>query len=85
MFITLHAYLTADSNRPVHVVKLANEAIDPCRRRAWNQEGRTGTSPRWVKHTRRALVKDPGQLSTDQRLTLEQLRGGRSVLWRGWR
>jgi len=38
-----------------------------------------------VKHTRWALVKDPGTLSTDQRLTLEDLRRSRSVLWRAWR
>jgi transposase len=69
---------------PFHVVKLANEAIDACRRQAWNIARRSGDSPRWVKHTRWALVKDPGALSTDQRLTLEQLRRTRSVLWRAW-
>lgn len=37
-----------------------------------------------MKHTRWALVKDPGALSTDQRLTLERLRRSRSVLWRAW-
>jgi transposase len=69
---------------PFHVVKLANEAIDTCRRRAWNDARRQGEAPRWVKHTRWALVKNPGALSTDQRLTLEQLRRGRSVLFRAW-
>jgi transposase len=69
---------------PFHVVKLANEAIDACRRRAWNTARLSGSSPRWVKHTRWALVKDPGNLSTDQRLTIEQLRRERSVLWRAW-
>lgn len=69
---------------PFHVVKLANEAIDACRRQAWNTARRSGDSPRWVKHTRWALVKDPGNLSTDQRLTLEQLRRDRSVLYRAW-
>ena len=69
---------------PFHVVKFANEAIDACRRRAWNEARRTGAGARWVKHTRWALVKDPGALSTDQRLTLEELRRSRSVLWRAW-
>lgn len=69
---------------PFHVVKLANEAIDACRRQAWNTARRSGDSPRWVKHTRWALVKDPGSLSTDQRLTIEQLRRDRSVLYRAW-
>ena len=31
-----------------------------------------------------ALVKDPGRLSTAQRLTLEDLRRSRSVLYRAW-
>jgi transposase len=69
---------------PFHVVKLANEAIDRCRRLAWNDARRSGGSARWVKHTRWALVKDPGALSTDQRLTLAQLRRERSVLFRAW-
>jgi Transposase len=37
-----------------------------------------------VKRTRWALVKDPGRLSTSQRLVLEELRRGRSVLYRAW-
>jgi transposase len=52
---------------PFHVVKLVNEAIDACRRQAWNEARRGEGSARWVKHTRWALVKDPGALSTDQR------------------
>lgn len=39
---------------------------------------------RWVKHTRWALVKDPGALSTSQRLVLERLRRDRSVLHRAY-
>src|SRR5581483_11728346 len=69
---------------PFHVVKLANEAIDQCRRAAWNEARRRGTDARWVKHTRWALVKDPGALTTSQRLVLEDLRRSRSVLWRAW-
>ena len=69
---------------PFHVVKLANSAIDACRRQAWNIARRQGDSPRWVKHTRWALVKDPGALTTDQRLTIERLRRERSLLYRAW-
>jgi transposase len=70
---------------PFHVIKLANEAIDQCRRAAWNQARRQGADARWVKHTRWALVKDPGALTTSQRLVLEDLRRSRSVLHRAWR
>jgi transposase len=56
---------------PFHVVKLANSAIDASRRQAWNIARRQGDSPRWVKPTRWALVKDTGALTTDQRLTIE--------------
>src|SRR6266581_3657275 len=70
---------------PFHVVKLANEAIDACRRWAWNQARRSGqATAAWVKRTRWALVKDPGALSTSQRLVLEELRRSRSVLYRAW-
>ncbi len=70
---------------PFHVVKLANEAIDAARRWAWNQARRSGDgASAWVKRTRWALVKDPGRLSTSQRLVLEELRRGRSVLYRAW-
>jgi transposase len=69
---------------PFHVVKLANEAIDACRRQAWNEARRAGQGARWVKHTRWALVKDPGALSTSQRLVLERLRRDRSVLHRAY-
>jgi transposase len=67
---------------PFHVIKLANGAIDACRREAWNQARRQGADARWIKHTRWALVKDPGTLTTSQRLVLEELRRSRSVLHR---
>jgi transposase len=78
---TLTARICID---PFHVVKLANEAIDACRRWAWNEARRAGQDARWVKHTRWALVKDPGALSTSQRLVLERLRRDRSVLHRAY-
>jgi transposase len=64
---------------PFHVVALANEALNQTRRCAWNRARRDGTDARWVKHTRWALVKDPGALSTDQRPVLERLRRERSI------
>jgi transposase len=40
--------------------------------------------PRWVKHTRWALLKDPNELSDSQHDVLVQLRRERSVLYRCW-
>jgi transposase len=40
--------------------------------------------PRWIKHTRWALVKDPQNLNTAQRAVLDRLRRERSVLYRCW-
>jgi transposase len=40
--------------------------------------------PRFVKHTRWALLKDPDNLNESQREVLEKLRRDRSVLYRCW-
>lgn len=40
--------------------------------------------PRWVKHTRWALLKDPDALNHNQLAVLETLRRERSVLYRCW-
>ena len=69
---------------PFHVIKLANEAIDQVRRQAWNAARRSGDAAAWVKHTRWALLEDPGRLTTPQRLAIEELRKARSVLYRAW-
>jgi transposase len=42
------------------------------------------TRARWIKHTRWALLKDPGRLSPGQRGVLAALRRERSVLYRCW-
>jgi transposase len=42
------------------------------------------TRPRWIKHTRWALVKDPDQLTNSQLEVLHALRRERSVLYRAW-
>jgi transposase len=44
----------------------------------------TPTRPRWVKHTRWALVKDPDNLNDEQLDVLDRLRRERSVLYRCW-
>jgi transposase len=44
----------------------------------------TPTKPRWVKHTRWALLKDPADLNDNQLATLDALRRDRSVLYRCW-
>lgn len=40
--------------------------------------------PRWVKHTRWALLKDPDALNDSQLAVLDTLRRERSVLYRCW-
>jgi len=42
------------------------------------------TKPRWVKHTRWALLKDPDALNDNQLDVLDTLRRERSVLYRCW-
>jgi transposase len=42
------------------------------------------TRPRWVKHTRWALLKDPDDLNDNQIEVLDALRRERSVLYRCW-
>jgi transposase len=41
-------------------------------------------APRWVKHTRWALLKDPDHLNDNQLAVLNTLRRQRSVLYRCW-
>ncbi|MGH9007660.1 MAG: transposase [Acidimicrobiales bacterium] len=85
---------------PFHLVKVANEAIDKTRQRAWNTERRTNPAPkrprgrprkdapapernepRWIKHTRWALLEDPDALKDSQLAVLDELRRTRSVLY----
>jgi transposase len=47
-------------------------------------EVRPRNQPRWVKHTRWALLKDPENLSDDQLDVLHELRKNNSVLYRSW-
>lgn len=89
------ARLCAD---PLHVIKIANLAVDEVRRTEWNAArvaaGVTRTSPLWrtrqnagaqlIKHTRWALLKDPATWTEHQREQITQLRKVRHVLFRAW-
>lgn len=91
---TKHAPQALQCIDPFHVIKLANEAIDKVRRRAWNDtrhHNKRGRPPndmkeraKKVKNARWALLKDPGSLTDAQEATLEQLKNDRSVLYRCW-
>ncbi len=59
---------------PFHVIALANRAIDQARRWAWNLHRQLGSDrAKWVKRTRWALVKDPGDWRDSQRDIIAQL------------
>ena len=70
---------------PFHVIALANKAVDESRRWAWNLH-RTLESDRakWVKRTRWALLKDPGDWKDSQRQIMARLKRDRSILYRAW-
>lgn len=79
---------------PFHLIALANRALDRCRRWAFAEERRRAGAANahqrriqrrhWSKHTRWALVKDPGALNEDQVAILHDLRRQRSALYRAW-
>jgi transposase len=54
------------------------------RGRPKSDEVRPRDEPRWVKHTRWALLKDPEHLSDDQLSVLHELRRNNSALYRSW-
>jgi transposase len=58
----------------------------PARKRGHPPKGSAPmpTRPRWVKHTRWALLKDPDKLTDAQLEVLHQLQRDRSVLYRCW-
>jgi len=80
-----HAPQAVQAADPFHVIALANKAIDETRRWAWNLH-RTLESGRakWVKATRWALMKDPGDWRDSQRDVMARLKRDRSVLYRAW-
>ena len=56
--------------------------------RAWGRPPKDSapmpTRPRWIKHTRWALLKDPANLNDNQLAVLHTLRRERSALYRCW-
>jgi transposase len=67
-----------------NVERRANPAPKRPRGRPPKGSPPTPTKPRWVKHTRWALLKDPADLNDNQLATLDALRRDRSVLYRCW-
>ena len=69
---------------PFHVVKLANQAVDKCRRWAWARYRLSPGHATWIERTRWALLKDPNKLKPSQREVLEQLKAQHGVLYRAY-
>jgi transposase len=67
-----------------NVERRANPAPKRPRGRPPKGSPPTPTKPRWVKHTRWALLKDPDALNNSQLDVLDTLRRERSVLYRCW-
>jgi transposase len=80
-----HAPQAVQAADPFHVIALANKAIDETRRWAWNlHRSLASDRAKWVKATRWALVKDPGDWKDSQRAVMARLKRDRSVLYRAW-
>jgi len=69
---------------PFHVVKLANQAVDKCRRWAWGRHRHSPGHATWIKRTRWTLLKDPNKLKPSQREILEELKAQHGVLYRAY-
>ena len=77
-----HAQIAFD---PFHVVKLAGEAVDKVRRAEWNAQGKSKTKGgRWVKGTRWALLKAPGNRTAKQDLALAEVQRANKQLYRAF-
>jgi transposase len=60
---------------PVHVVKLANAAVNEVRRAAWNAHGNSTTDTgKWIKGVRWALVKAPERHTARQAAKLAEVQ-----------
>ena len=69
-----------------HVVAWASKALDEVRRGLAASLRRTGRAEQAasIKHTRWALLKNPGSLSTDQRTTLAAIQATNGPLYRAY-
>lgn len=67
-----------------NIERRTNPAVKQSRGRPPAGSSPPPNKPRWVKHTRWALLKDPDDLNDNQLEVLHQLRRERSVLYRCW-
>ena len=70
---------------PFHVIKLASEALDGVRRAEWQRLRREDPEgARWLKGTRFALRRRPGDLSEREQSQLADLRRENALLYDAW-
>jgi len=71
---------------PFHVVAWATKALDEVRRGVWNELRRTGKTDQAasLKGSRWALVKNPEDLTGEQRTTLAGIATTNKALYRGY-
>lgn len=71
---------------PFHVVAWATKALDQVRRQTWNELRRTGRAEQAaaLKGSRWALVKNPGDLTGEQRTTLAGVAMTNKALYRAY-
>lgn len=69
-----------------HIVKWANDAVDEIRRELWNRERASGqkATADTVKGTRWALLKNPENLTGNQKRTLSSLQADNGQLYRAY-
>lgn len=71
---------------PFHVVQWATNAVDEVRRKLWNKLRRTGEASKaaTMKGTRWALVKNPEDLTAQQRKKLREVERDNQPLYRAY-
>ena len=71
---------------PFHVVQLATAALDKVRRQVWQELRQLPDkdAARRFKGTRWALLKNPGDLTDEQAVTLRKLKRKGGELWRAY-
>ena len=70
---------------PFHVVRLAQRAVDQVRRDEWNAHERSHTPEgKWIKGTRRSLLKAPEKQSIEQLALLHQVQEANKPLYRAF-
>ncbi|EQD68586.1 transposase, IS204/IS1001/IS1096/IS1165 family protein, partial [mine drainage metagenome] len=71
---------------PFHVVQLATNALDKVRREVWQELRKLPDkdAARRFRGARWALLKNPGDLTDDQAMTLRKLKRKGGELWRAY-